>query len=93
MFDDEGTKTCKKEIVNKGEIKTFLYDIKEAKLKNVQPTGNRFEGISTRNMYVLPGKKTDQELFAEYIDNDSSSYWIYIVIYFVSIFIFNALIK
>lgn len=64
LFDDEGTKTCKKEIVNRGEIKTFLYDIKEAKLKNVEPTGNRFEGIATRNMYVLPGDKTDQELIA-----------------------------
>ena len=75
LFDNEGTDTRKKTIVDQGKLKTFLYDIKEAKLKGVTPTGNSFRGIGTRNMYVEPGRKSSQELI-ESIENG-----IYIVDY------------
>ncbi|MBQ6324388.1 MAG: TldD/PmbA family protein [Bacilli bacterium] len=62
LFDNEGTETRKKTIVDHGKLETFLYDIKESKIKGISPTGNSFRGISTRNMYVVPGEKSDQEL-------------------------------
>ena len=68
LFDNEGTKTEKKSIINKGKIKTYLYNIKEAKLVNKKSTGNGYESISTRNMYIIPGKLSEKELL-EKLDN------------------------
>lgn len=65
LFDDEGIETAKKDIVINGTIKTFLYNIKEAKLKNITSTGNAYQGINTKNMYLLPGNNTQQELFEQ----------------------------
>jgi len=62
LFDDEGTATVKKFIIKEGVVNTILYDIKEAKLKSVEPTGNSYQGIGTKNMYVEPGKKSNLEL-------------------------------
>lgn len=62
-FDKEGTKTFNKELIKDGMIKTYLYDIKEAKVDNINSTGNKFNGIETRNMYILPGRKTLEEIF------------------------------
>ena len=62
LFDDEGTKTKKKDIISQGKIKTYLYNIKEAKLVNKKSTGNGYESINTRNMYVLPGNLDEEEL-------------------------------
>lgn len=64
LFDDEGTLTSKKQIIENGKLKTYLYNIKEAKIKKVQSTGNGYGGIGTKNMYVLPGDKTQEELFS-----------------------------
>lgn len=56
LFDDEGTTTNKKIIIDKGIIKTYLYNNKEAKIKKIPSTGNGYTTISTKNMYILPGK-------------------------------------
>ena len=65
LFDDEGTTTYKKDIIKNGIIKTYLYNIKEAKIKNISSTGNGYNGIGTKNMYVIPGKKGLQEMCKE----------------------------
>ena len=62
LFDDEGTETTKKTIIDKGIIKTFLYNIKEAKIKNNKSTGNGYQGIGVKNMYVVPGNNSFEEL-------------------------------
>lgn len=65
LFDDEGTKTCKKEIISNGVFKTELTNIKEAKLKKIVSTGNAYGNIGTRNMYVVPKKKDLNQLLKE----------------------------
>jgi PmbA protein len=62
LFDNEGTLTYKKDIIEKGKLKTILYNIKEAKIKNTKSTGNGYQSISTKNMYVIPGNLSDKEL-------------------------------
>lgn len=62
IFDDEGTETKKKEIIKDGVLKTYLYNIKEAKEQNQKTTGNGYSNISTRNMYIKPGDKTLDEM-------------------------------
>lgn len=68
LFDNEGTKTYKKYIIKDGVIKTKLYNIKEALLANTTSTGNGYDRIATKNMYVLPGKLSDYELLKK-LDN------------------------
>lgn len=68
IFDKEGTDTYNKDIITNGIIKTYLYDIKEAKIDKVKSTGNKYNGIATRNMYIKPGNKSLSELFKD-IDN------------------------
>lgn len=65
IFDKEGTKTANKTLIENGIIKTYLYDIKEAKVDKISSTGNKYNGIGTRNMYVTPGEKSLEELFKE----------------------------
>ena len=65
IFDKEGTKTNNKILIENGIIKTYLYDIKSAKVDKVTSTGNKYNGIGTRNMYIVPGDKSLEELFAE----------------------------
>lgn len=62
IFDDEGTETEEKEIIKDGVLKTYLYNIKEAKEQNQKTTGNGYSSISTRNMYIKPGDKTLEEM-------------------------------
>lgn len=62
IFDDEGTETEKKEIIKDGVLKTYLYNIKEAKEQNQKTTGNGYSSISTRNMYIKSGDKTLEEM-------------------------------
>lgn len=63
-FDDEGVATTNKKIVDKGVLKTYLYDLKNARKFNVEPTGNGYKGgngkvgISFTNPYLKPGKKS-----------------------------------
>lgn len=63
IFDKEGTDTKNKEIVTNGVIKTYLYDIKEAKVDGVESTGNKYNSIAGRNMYVKPGSKNLDDIF------------------------------
>lgn len=68
LFDDEGTRTYKKDIIKDGVIKTEISNIKEAKIKNTNSTGNAYGGIGTRNMYIEPGTKSLNELLKELDD-------------------------
>ena len=65
-FYDEGVATMKKAIVEKGVLKTFLYNIEEAKQAKVKSTGNGYGGsvigVSTSFVEVKPGKKSKEEL-------------------------------
>lgn len=65
LFDDEGTITFKKEIIKDGKIINCLYDTKEAKIANLKSTANGYSEISTKNMYVIPGIKSQEELIKE----------------------------
>ena len=68
IFDKEGTNTINKTLIEKGTIKNYLYDIKEAIIDKVESTGNKYNGIGTRNMFITPGTKTLEELFIEMKD-------------------------
>lgn len=68
-FDDEGVATYKKAIIDKGVLKTFLYNIESAKEAKTTSTGNGYGGssigISTAFLQVKPGRKTKDELVAK----------------------------
>lgn len=68
LFDDEGTKTYQKDIIKDGVIETYLYNIKEAKRAKTTSTGNGYQGIGTKNMVVLPGKESLEELMRDMKD-------------------------
>ncbi|MBR6113146.1 MAG: TldD/PmbA family protein, partial [Bacilli bacterium] len=68
LFDDEGTKTIDKIIIDAGKVNNYLYNVKEAKIKDIKSTGNGYGGIATRNMYVKPGDKSVEELLKD-LDN------------------------
>lgn len=65
-FDDEGVATSKKTIVDKGVLKTFLYNLEQSKIAKCESTGNGYGGsnigISTAFLYVKPGKLSQEEL-------------------------------
>lgn len=68
-FDDEGVATCKREIIKKGELKTYLYTLETAKRAGVEPTGNAetFAGKSSAKLnqiFVKPGKKSEAEIIS-----------------------------
>ena len=77
-FDDEGTETYKKLIIKDGVLQTFLYNNQEAEIKKIKSTGNGYGKISARNLYLIPGDKTEEELIKKlnnglYITNYMSS--------------------
>ena len=61
-FDNEGTTTINKTIIDKGIIKTYLYNNKEANIENISSTGNGYDSISTRNMYIEPSTKSIEDI-------------------------------
>lgn len=68
-FDDEGVATYKKNIVEKGVLKTFLYNLKTAKKAGVKSTGNGYKpGVSAPvstsvvNVYLEPGEDSFEDL-------------------------------
>jgi len=67
-FDDEGVATENKRLVDKGVIKTYMYNLETAKKDGVESTGNGYGkqkiGVSSVNLTLKPGKKTEEELFA-----------------------------
>lgn len=68
IFDKEGTSTTNKVIVETGVIKTYLYNNKEANLENIYSTGNAYNGIRTRNMFVTPTDKSLEATIKEIKD-------------------------
>lgn len=65
VFDDEGTPTYNKTLIERGKIKQYLYNNNEAKLKNTLSTGNGYSNIETRNMYIKPGSNTKEALLTK----------------------------
>ncbi len=70
-FDAEGVATYKKNIINNGELKTFLYNLSEAKRAGTCSTGNGYKGsyadtvgIRPYCFAIEPGKYSDDELFS-----------------------------
>ena len=68
-FDDEGVACFKKNVVEKGVFKTFLHNLKTAKLFNTTSTGNGFSGprgssTSGCNFYIEKGNKSKEELIS-----------------------------
>ena len=68
-FDDEGTATNYKEIINKGILQTYFYNWKSAIKDGVESTGNGFRNsykssisTSTTNLYVEKGNKSLEEI-------------------------------
>lgn len=61
-FDNEGTLTCQKKIIENGVLTTYLYNTKEAILDKKLSTGNGYGKINVRNMYIKPGRATFNKL-------------------------------
>jgi len=56
-FDDEGVATTYKELISKGKLTGYLYNLKTAKKDDVKSTGNGFiHGISPTNIYFKQGE-------------------------------------
>jgi PmbA protein len=63
-FDDEGTPSKEKVVIEKGVLKQFLYDQRTAKYASTQSTGNGFRtsfssppAIGTTNMVLRPAER------------------------------------
>ncbi len=64
-FDDEGTSTYAKKIIENGTLKTFLHNNKTASKDGIKSTGNGFRtshkssiGVMSTNMYITEGNKS-----------------------------------
>jgi len=55
-YDDEGTPTARKSLIENGVVRQFLYDLKTAAQAGAAPTGNGFkaEGFGDRSYHLLP---------------------------------------
>lgn len=81
-YDDEGVAASKKTLVEKGILKSYLYDSYNASLDSIEPSGNGLRrrpddvqgiyldpvGVSPMNMVVKPGRKSKEELIASVDD-------------------------
>lgn len=74
-FDDEGTPTSKKALIENGVLKLFLYNKEEAEKTNGQTTGNGFKNsykgkpeIGVTNVRLEGQKKSREELIREMQD-------------------------
>ncbi|MBQ8509117.1 MAG: TldD/PmbA family protein [Clostridia bacterium] len=74
-FDDEGVAAFKKTVVEKGVLKTYLHNLKTAKMLNAESTGNGFKegsgavGVRPSNFCLVPDEaKTHEELLAPIAD-------------------------
>ncbi len=72
LFDDEGVKTSKTAIVEKGVLKTFLHDRVTAAYMNAKPTGNsrresfmRKNFIRMTNTYIASGDWKLNEMISD----------------------------
>ena len=71
-FDAEGSPTHKKNIIEKGELKTLLYNLKTAAVAGKKTTGNASKagydaavGLRPFTMYLEGGDMTEEELLAK----------------------------
>ena len=71
-FDAEGSPTHKKNIIEKGELKTLLYNLKTAAVAGKKTTGNASKagydsavGLRPFTMYLEGGNMTEEELLAK----------------------------
>ncbi|MEG1565523.1 MAG: TldD/PmbA family protein [Bacilli bacterium] len=66
-FDDEGVATYNKDLIKKGILKTYLYNLTTADKDGVSSTGNGYGGskigIGTTCLTLVPGKSSLEELF------------------------------
>ena len=74
-FDGEGVPTYTKNVIENGELKTFLYDIASADKAGKESTGNGQRGsysspvgIAPYHFYIKGGEISDEQLF-ERLDN------------------------
>ncbi len=65
LFDNEGTRTYKKDVIRNGILKTYFHNNKTAMKEKRQSTGNEYGGIGTKNLYVEKGDKNLEELIKE----------------------------
>lgn len=68
-FDADGVAAYRKNIIEKGVLKTLLYNLSSAQEAGKETTGNSgpfLEDAETQcfSLYIQPGDKTDEELFA-----------------------------
>jgi PmbA protein len=70
-FDGEGVPTRRTPILEKGVLKSFLYDTFTARKAKAQTTGNASRGyrslptIGTNNLYLEPGDRKPEDLIKE----------------------------
>lgn len=67
-FDDEGVATSNKDIIKKGILTTYLYNLETAKKDGVETTGNGYKaggkiGAGVATLFIKPGKFTKEQLF------------------------------
>ena len=70
-FDDEGVATFAKPLIEKGILKTYLYNLETARIDGVPSTGNGYKGsakgkigIRFNNVIVKEGKQSEEEIFS-----------------------------
>ena len=70
-FDDEGVACRNKILVDKGVLKTYLHNLKSAKLMNCETTGNGFKagyasnvGIAPSTLFIENGSTSMDEMIA-----------------------------
>ena len=71
-FDAEGSPAFTKNIIEKGQFKTLLHNLKTANMAGVETTGNASKagydapvGIRPFTFYLAPGEITEEELLAK----------------------------
>ena len=74
-FDAEGVATFNKAIIENGEFKTFLHNLKTAAKDGVKSTGNASKAgykspvkVAPKNLYVVPGKISKDGLIEKVCD-------------------------
>ena len=67
-FDDEGVATYNKDIIKKGILTTYLYNLETAAKDKTATTGNGYKaggkiGSGVTALFIKPGNKSQKELF------------------------------
>ena len=81
-FDGEGTPQQKTTLIEKGVLRSFLYDNYTARKEGKESTGNASRagymstpGIEATNFHIMPGNKTPDQLISE-VDNGLIIYYL-----------------